>query len=119
MSQTDLAQIILGSCRCRELQAERTGGRRGETQEGALAVSRRAADRRTLDVSQLTPPLPMIRILEALRDLGPDQTLVVRHNRRPTHLYPKLDALGCRYQTVELSPGSIEVWITAPAAKAS
>ncbi|MCC7369536.1 MAG: DUF2249 domain-containing protein [Chloroflexi bacterium] len=118
MSQTDLAQVILGSCTCRELQSERAVAHGEATQEGATDPTP-TSDRRTLDVTQLTPPLPMIRILEALRDLGPEQTLVVRHNRRPTHLYPKLDALGCHYQTVEDSPGNVEVWITARTAKAS
>lgn len=69
-----------------------------------------------IDVSQL--PL-LARILEALADLGPEQTLVVRLNRRPTHLYPKLDALGCHHRTVEHSPGRVEVWITTAAASAS
>lgn len=71
---------------------------------------------RTIDVSRLPQPLPMVRILESLRDLGPGQTLLVRHTRRPTHLYPKLDALGCTHQTAELAGGQIEVRITRPTA---
>jgi hypothetical protein len=69
---------------------------------------------RTIDVSHLPPPLPMVRILETLRDLGPGETLLVNHTRRPIHLYPKLDALGCTHETTELGPGKIEVRITNP-----
>ena len=74
---------------------------------------------RTIDVSHLPPPLPMVRILETLRTLGPSETLLVRHTRRPVHLYPKLDALGCTRETTEPQPGKIEVRITIPAARPS
>ena len=73
----------------------------------------------TLDVSHLPPPLPMVRILETLRALGPGQTLVVTHTRRPMHLYPKLDALGCAHETREQPNGTIEIRITTPEGGAS
>lgn len=73
---------------------------------------------RAIDVSQLPPPLPMVRILETLRELGPGETLLVHHTRRPIHLYPKLEALGCTHETSEPEPGKIEVRITNPAARA-
>jgi TusA-related sulfurtransferase len=72
---------------------------------------------RVLDVSRLPPPLPMVRILETLRELGAGETLLVRHTRRPIHLYPKLDALGCTHETTEPQAGKIEVRITNPAAR--
>lgn len=71
---------------------------------------------REIDVSHLPPPLPMVRILETLREIGPGQTLVVRHTRRPIHLYPKIEALGCTHETIEQPSGKIEVRITRPAA---
>ena len=71
---------------------------------------------RTIDVSHLPPPLPMVRILETLRSLDPGQTLLVSHTRRPIHLYPKLDALGCTHETRERADGKIEVRITRPPA---
>ena len=74
---------------------------------------------RAIDVSHLPPPLPMVRILETLRELGPGETLLVRHTRRPIHLYPKLEALGCSHQTTEPAPGKIEVRITNPPARSS
>ena len=70
----------------------------------------------TIDVSRLPPPLPMVRILETLREIGPEQTLLVHHVRRPIHLYPKLDALGCTHETHEHPDGTIEVRITTPPA---
>lgn len=74
---------------------------------------------RTLDVSQLPPPLPMVRILETLRELGPGETLLVQHTRRPIHLYPKLEALGCTHETTEPAPGRVEVRITNPVSRPS
>ena len=74
---------------------------------------------REIDVSHLPPPLPMVRILETLRELGSGETLLVRHTRRPIHLYPKLEALGCKYETTEPTPGKIEVRITNPATRPS
>ena len=65
----------------------------------------------TIDVSDLVPPEPMIRILEALEALPAGGTLLVHHVRRPMHLYPRLDALGYRHETRELGPGRVEVLI--------
>lgn len=70
----------------------------------------------TVDVSELVPPEPMIRILEALESLPPGGVLLVQHVRRPLHLYPRLDELGCRHETRELGPGRIEVRIQKPLA---
>lgn len=65
----------------------------------------------TIDVSELVPPEPMIRILEALEQLPEGGTLLVHHVRRPMHLYPRLDTLGYRHETRELGPDRIEVLI--------
>jgi uncharacterized protein (DUF2249 family) len=70
----------------------------------------------TIDVSELVPPEPMIRILEALEDLPAGGSLLVHHLRRPMHLYPRLDELGCRHETRELTPGHVEILIQKPAA---
>jgi uncharacterized protein (DUF2249 family) len=69
----------------------------------------------TIDVSELVPPEPMIRILEALADLEPGTSLLVYHLRRPMHLYPRLDELGYRHATREIAPGRVEVLIEKPA----
>ncbi|HEX5505841.1 MAG TPA: DUF2249 domain-containing protein, partial [Thermomicrobiales bacterium] len=70
----------------------------------------------TIDVSELVPPEPLVKILEALEALPPGATLLVHHVRRPLHLYPRLDALGCRHETREPAPGRVEVLIHKPAA---
>jgi uncharacterized protein (DUF2249 family) len=64
-----------------------------------------------LDVSDLAPPEPMVRILEAAARLGPHQALLVEHHRRPVYLYPQLDAQGFAHETRELGPGRVEIVI--------
>lgn len=65
----------------------------------------------TIDVSQLVPPEPMMRILEALNQLKPGDTLLVHHVRRPVYLYPKLEELGHSHQTWELEPNRVDILI--------
>lgn len=65
----------------------------------------------TIDVSELVPPEPMVRILEALEALPAGGTLLVHHVRRPMHLYPRLAALGYRHETREVGPARVEVLI--------
>jgi len=69
----------------------------------------------TIDVSELVPPEPMIRILSELEALPAGSTLLVHHVRRPMHLYPRLDELGYRHETRDLGPGRIELLIEKPA----
>lgn len=71
-----------------------------------------------LDVRGLEPPLPMVRILEALDSLPPGQPLVVTHERRPMLLYPQLEERGFGHLTDELGPGEfrITIWREGPAA---
>lgn len=68
----------------------------------------------TIDVRELVPPEPLIRIMETLEELPPGETLLVHHVRRPMHLYPRLDALGHRHETRELGPMRVEVLIEKP-----
>ncbi len=124
MSLTDLFRRARGACQ---------GSQQGQWAEIA-PVDRPAAEgagaetpteeppesvARSIDVSHLPPPLPMVRILETLRHLGPGETLLVNHTRRPIHLYPKLDALGCTHETTETVPGKIQVRITNPPTRSS
>lgn len=69
----------------------------------------------TIDVSELVPPEPLIRIMEALEELPPGATLLVHHVRRPIHLYARLDEEGYRHQTREPAPGKVELLIEKPA----
>lgn len=73
----------------------------------------------TIDVSELVPPEPMIRILQTLEELPPGARLLVRHVRRPIHLYPRLDEMGCHHRTRDLGPGRVELLIEKPAAEAA
>lgn len=64
-----------------------------------------------IDVSELVPPEPLIRIMEALGQLPEGATLLVHHVRRPIHLYSRLDALGYQHETRDLGPGQVEILI--------
>lgn len=68
----------------------------------------------TIDVSELVPPEPMIRVLTALEDLPDGGRLLVHHVRRPMHLYDRLDEMGYAHDTRELAPDRIEVLIQKP-----
>jgi uncharacterized protein (DUF2249 family) len=65
----------------------------------------------TIDMTDLTPPEPMMRVLEALSRLTPGETLLVRHVQRPLYLYRKLEEMGHTHQTWELGPGHVEIVI--------
>ncbi|HET7874371.1 MAG TPA: DUF2249 domain-containing protein [Methylomirabilota bacterium] len=67
----------------------------------------------TIDVRGLEPPEPMVRILEALERLTPDDTLEVLHERRPMFLYPQLDERGFTHETDEVEPGMVRIRIRA------
>lgn len=81
-----------------------------EASDGAAAEPDPAADV-TINVSDLAPPEPMVRILEACAQLAPGRTLWVEHARRPIYLYPRLDEHGYAHETRELGPGRVELRI--------
>lgn len=55
----------------------------------------------TLDASDLPPPQPLQNTLERLAELDESVVFVQRNDRRPQHLYPKLDDRGYEYETLE------------------
>ncbi len=65
-----------------------------------------------IDVSELVPPEPMIKILEALAKLNPGDSLLVHHVRKPMYLYDKLNELGYTHETRELGPNKVDIVIT-------
>ncbi|HVB66036.1 MAG TPA: DUF2249 domain-containing protein, partial [Nitrolancea sp.] len=69
----------------------------------------------TIDVSDLVPPEPMMRILGALEAMSPGASLLVHHVRRPMFLYPQLDELGYMHETRDLGPDQVEIIIRKPA----
>jgi uncharacterized protein (DUF2249 family) len=68
----------------------------------------------TIDVSELVPPEPMVKILQALESLPDGARLLVHHVRRPMHLYDRLDEMGYAHETRELAPDRVEVMIQKP-----
>ena len=70
-----------------------------------------AAAPTVIDVRGLEPPQPMVKVLEAIDRLEPGVELEVRHDRRPTFLYPLLDARGYVHDTDEPEPGLVRIRI--------
>lgn len=65
----------------------------------------------TIDVSELVPPEPLVKILQTLETLPVGGRLLVHHVRRPIHLYDRLDELGYAHDTREIASDHIEVLI--------
>ena len=65
----------------------------------------------SIDVSELVPPEPMIKILRELEALPPEGRLLAHHVRRPIHLYDRLDDMGYTHETREPAPGRVEILI--------
>lgn len=59
----------------------------------------------------LEPPLPMMRVLEALAGLRPGEKLLVHHVRRPVHLLARLEEEGHAYLLEDLGPGQVKILI--------
>src|SRR5262249_19829231 len=59
-----------------------------------------------VDARGLEPPLPMVKILEALSTLPAGAELRGRTDRRPIHLYAKLEERGFSAQTEQQSDGT-------------
>lgn len=57
--------------------------------------------RETLEAADLPPPQPLQNTLERLAELDDSVVLVQFNDRRPQHLYPKLDDRGYEYETLE------------------
>lgn len=64
-----------------------------------------------LDVSDLEPPAPLERILDALMELRPGERLAVSHRRLPYPLFDMLRRMGHRYETTGEEGGyRILIW---------
>jgi hypothetical protein len=72
---------------------------------------------RVVDVSELEPPEPMTVALATLRDLAPDEYLVLRHRREPIPLYAMLTGLGFawRLRTGSVTAFEVLIWRKADA----
>ena len=66
---------------------------------------------RRVDVSDLEPPEPLERILDALIDLQSGDWLRVHHRREPFPLYPLLQRNGYRWRTEQRGDAvDIVIW---------
>jgi uncharacterized protein (DUF2249 family) len=68
-----------------------------------LAESAAPSDRprETIDARELPPPQPLRNTLEQLAELGDSVVLVQLNDRRPQHLYPRLDDRDYQHETFE------------------
>lgn len=64
-----------------------------------------------IDVHELQPPEPMLKILESLNRVDDKTLLLVHHHREPVLLYPKLDERGYRAHCEKLGEDSYKILI--------
>jgi len=65
----------------------------------------------TIDVRQMEMPLPMITILDALKNLPADEALFVYHKRIPVFLLPELAERNFDYRIKEIKDGEVNILI--------
>lgn len=93
---------------------DRETGPSPSTQSTGVDWDAPATSEVTIDVRELVPPEPMIRVLRALEDLPDGGRLLVHHVRRPMHLYDRLDEMGYAHDTREIGPDRVDVMIGKP-----
>jgi len=64
-----------------------------------------------MDNRGMEPPQPLVRIMNALAEMGPDDILVATMPHRPMHLYPILDERGFSVHTEDLPGGEAKIVI--------
>ena len=64
-----------------------------------------------LNVSDLEPPEPMERILEAIEELNTGDHLYVTHTREPRMIYPMFEKMGIDWITRTGGPEGYEIFI--------
>jgi len=65
----------------------------------------------TILPEDLTPPMPMVKVLEGLAPLPAGALLLVHHMRTPPHLTAKLEEQGHRYRIWDLGPDRKDILI--------
>jgi len=65
-----------------------------------------------IDVRDLTPPEPMIKVLETLSQVDEKTLLLVHHHREPLMLYPKLEERGNEAKSYKINENYFKVLIT-------
>lgn len=67
--------------------------------------------RETLEAAELPPPQPLRNTLERLAELDDDVVLIQYNDRKPQHLYPKIEDRGYEYATKETPAGVVTaIW---------
>lgn len=65
----------------------------------------------TIVPEDLTPPMPMVKVLEGLAPLPVGALLLVHHMRTPPHLTAKLEEQGHRYRIWDMGPDRKDILI--------
>ena len=60
-----------------------------------------------IDVSQLSPPEPMVAIVQLIEEGKISGPIIVHHNRLPVHLFPELHERGWTHQIISNAPQNI------------
>ena len=68
-----------------------------------------AADGIHIDVRGLSPPDPLVAILELVGSIGDATPVIVHHERDPRMLYPELAELGWTAERITGEPGEIRL----------
>ncbi|MHB1680102.1 MAG: DUF2249 domain-containing protein [bacterium] len=65
-----------------------------------------------IDVRELEPPQPLLKIFEIIENMDGDSALSIIHERKPIHLYPRLKDAGFKFLTKEIKEDlyHIKVW---------
>jgi len=65
-----------------------------------------------IDVTGLTPPEPMVAILELIERPGMNGPVIVHHDREPMHLYPELIERGWVHEIISSEPCKVNLRLT-------
>jgi len=78
---------------------------------GTRAPGRRwvAADGIHIDVRGLSPPEPLVAILQLVGSIGDATRVIVHHERDPQMLYPELAEIGWTAERITGEPGEIRL----------
>jgi len=71
-----------------------------------------STDNQELDLRLLEPPAPLQKALEAVRQLGRDQTVVLHTRFHPVHLFEQLEGQAFDYDSEEVGPNhwTTHIW---------
>ena len=79
--------------------------------DGRQALGKRwvEADGVHIDVRGLSPPAPLVAILELVESIADTTPVIVHHERDPQMLYPELAEIGWRAVRIDGPPGEVRL----------